>query len=155
MSKTRAIKKYPNRRLYDTKTSKYITLGDIRQLVIDDVDFCVKDVKTGKDLTRNILLQIIAEREHSNDPFFSTVALSQIIRFYDNSMQGIAGDFIQKSLSLFVEQQKKIQDVSMTNPLGAMNEIMDRNMKLWQGMQENLFKAVINTTNGKAPAVKK
>ncbi len=141
-TKTRIIKKYPNRRLYDTETSKYITLGDIRQLVIDDVDFFVKDVKTGDDLTRNILLQIIAEQEYSNDPFFSTAALSQIIRFYDDSLQGIAGDFIQKSLSLFVEQQKAMQDAALTNPLGAMNEIMERNVKLWKGIQKNLFNTV-------------
>lgn len=141
MSKTRIIKKYPNRRLYDTEISKYITLDNVRQLVIDDVDFCVKDVKTDEDLTRGILLQIISEQEHDGEPFFSTSALSQIIRFYDDSMQGVASDFIQKSLQLFVEQQKQIQDTVTSNPLMAMNEIAESNLKMWQDIQDGFFKA--------------
>ena len=111
MSNTRVIKKYPNRRLYDTEISKYITLDNVRQLVMDSVDFIVNDVKTDEDLTRGILLQIISEQEHNGEPFFSTSALSQIIRFYDDSMQGVAGDFIQKSLELFVDQQKQLQGI--------------------------------------------
>lgn len=143
MSDNRVIKKYPNRRLYDTEISKYITLEDVRKLVTDGVDFCVNDVKTGEDLTRNILLQIIAEQEHKGAPFFSAAALSQIIRFYDNSMQSIAGDFIQKSLALFVEQQHEMmQKSSLSNPLKTMNEIVDQNMKLWRDMQERFFKSV-------------
>ncbi len=146
MSETRVIKKYPNRRLYDTEISKYITLDNVRQLVMDSVDFVVKDVKTEEDLTRGILLQIISEQEHDGEPFFSTSALSQIIRFYDNSMQGVAGDFIQKSLELFVDQQKQLQDAVTTDPLSAMNEMADNNLKMWQDMQENFFKAAgLNT----------
>ncbi len=141
MSNTRIIKKYPNRRLYDTEISKYITLDNVRQLVMDSINFAVKDVKTDEDLTRGILLQIISEQEHDGEPFFSASALSQIIRFYDDSMQGIAGDFIQKSLDLFVEQQKKLQDVATTNPLTAMNEIAANNLKMWQDMQEGFFEA--------------
>jgi len=139
MSNTRIIKKYPNRRLYDTEISKYITLDNVRQLVVDSVDFIVKDVKTDEDLTRGILLQIISEQEHDGEPFFSTSALSQIIRFYDDSMQGVAGDFIQKSLELFVDQQKQLQDAVTTNPLTAMNEIAENNLKMWQEMQESFF----------------
>ncbi len=146
MSETRVIKKYPNRRLYDTEISKYITLDNVRQLVMDSVDFIVKDVKTDEDLTRGILLQIISEQEHDGEPFFSTSALSQIIRFYDDSMQGVAGDFIQKSLDLFVKQQKQLQDAVTTNPLTAMNEIAENNLKTWQDMQEGFFKAAgLNT----------
>ena len=140
MSNTRIIKKYPNRRLYDTEISKYITLDNVRQLVMDDVNFVVKDVKTDEDLTRGILLQIISEQEHDGEPFFSTSALSQIIRFYDDSMQGLAGDFIQKSLELFVAQQKQLQDAVTINPLTAMNEIAENNLKMWQDMQEGFFK---------------
>ena len=140
MSNTRIIKKYPNRRLYDTEISKYITLDNVRQLVMDNVNFVVKDVKTDEDLTRGILLQIISEQEHDGEPFFSTSALSQIIRFYDDSMQGLAGDFIQKSLELFVAQQKQLQDAVTTNPLTAMNEIAENNLKMWQDMQEGFFK---------------
>ena len=138
---TRIIKKYPNRRLYDTELSKYITLENVRQLVTDNIDFCVKDVKTGEDLTRGILLQIISEQEHGGEPFFSASALSQIIRFYDDSMQSVAGDFIQKSLALFVDQQKQMQNVVTSNPLTAMNEITEKNLKMWQDMQEGFFKA--------------
>jgi len=140
MSNTRIIKKYPNRRLYDTEISKYITLDNVRQLVMDNVNFVVKDVKTDEDLTRGILLQIISEQEHDGEPFFSASALSQIIRFYDDSMQGLAGDFIQKSLELFVAQQKQLQDAVTTNPLTAMNEIAENNLKMWQDMQEGFFK---------------
>ena len=146
MSNSRVIKKYPNRRLYDTEISKYITLDNVRQLVMDSVDFIVKDVKNDEDLTRGILLQIISEQEHDGEPFFSTSALSQIIRFYDDSMQGVAGDFIQKSLELFVDQQKQLQDAVTTDPLTAMNEIADNNLKMWHDMQEGFFKAAgLNT----------
>lgn len=143
---TRIIKKYPNRRLYDTELSKYITLENVRKLVTDNIDFCVKDVKTDEDLTRGILLQIISDQEHDGEPFFSTSALSQIIRFYDDSMQSVAGDFIQKSLTLFVDQQKQMQDAVTNNPLTTMSEIAENNLKMWQDMQEGFFKAAgLNT----------
>ena len=146
MSNTRVIKKYPNRRLYDTEISKYITLDDVRQLVMDSVDFAVKDVKTDEDLTRGILLQIISEQEHGGEPFFTASALSQIIRFYDDSMQGVAGDFITKSLNLFVDQQKQLQDSVTSDPLSAMNEIAENNLKMGQDMQADFFKAAgLNT----------
>jgi len=149
MSETRVIKKYPNRRLYDTEISKYITLDNVRQLVMDSIDFAVKDVKTNEDLTRGILLQIIAEQEHDGEPFFSASALSQIIRFYGDSMQGVAGDFITKSLDLFVDQQKQLQDAVTTDPLTAMNEMADNNLKMWQDMQESFFKAANLNTDKK------
>ena len=149
MSEIRVIKKYPNRRLYDTEISKYITLDNVRQLVMDSIDFTVKDVKTNEDLTRGILLQIIAEQEHDGEPFFSASALSQIIRFYGDSMQGVAGDFITKSLDLFVDQQKQLQDAVTTDPLTAMNEMADNNLKMWQDMQESFFKAANLNTDKK------
>jgi polyhydroxyalkanoate synthesis regulator protein len=96
------------------------------------------------------LLQIISEQEHDGEPFFSASALSQIIRFYDDSMQSVAGDFIQRSLELFVDQQKQIQDTVSTNPLTAMNEITEKNLKMWQDMQEGFFKAAgLNTDKKK------
>ena len=141
MSSTRIIKKYPNRRLYDTEISKYITLENIRQLVTDNIDFCVRDVKTNEDLTRGILLQIISEQEHNGEPFFSTSALLQIIRFYDSSMQTIAGSFIQKSLELFVEQQTQLQDSATSNPLNVIKEVAEKNLKMWQAAQDGFFRA--------------
>jgi polyhydroxyalkanoate synthesis repressor PhaR len=141
MSDTRIIKKYPNRRLYDTEDSKYITLEDVKRLVLAGVDFCVKDVKTDEDLTRNILLQIISEQEHGGEPFFSTDLLTQIIRSYGDSLQTFAGSYLQKSMQLFVDQQKQFQETMSANPITAISHMAEQNMKLWQDMQENFFKA--------------
>ena len=141
MSEIRIIKKYPNRRLYDTEDSKYITLEDVKRLVLAGVDFCVKDVKTDEDLTRNVLLQIISEREHGGEPFFSTDLLTQIIRSYGDSLQTFAGNYLQKSMQLFVEQQKQFQEAISSNPLTAMSHLAEQNMKMWQDMQANFFKA--------------
>ena len=93
MSKVRIIKKYPNRRLYDTEISSYITIEDVRQLVVDGEVFEVHDAKSGEDITRSVLLQIIAEHEERGQPMFSTTLLSQIIRFYGDSLQGIIGSY--------------------------------------------------------------
>lgn len=141
MSETRIIKKYPNRRLYDTEDSKYITLEDIKELVMKGIDFSVKDVKTDEDLTRNILLQIIAEQEHHGEPFFSTELLTQIIQSYGDSVQAVAGDFITRSMQLFVAQQKQFQDAISKDPISAMSDMAEKNMKIWQEMQENFFNA--------------
>lgn len=148
MSETRIIKKYPNRRLYDTEVSKYITLEDVRQLVLDGVDFCVKDVKSNEDLTRAILLQIISEQEHGGEPMFSTDMLTHIIRFYGDSMQTVASDYLRKSLEMFVQQQKHFQknlsDAVTTNPINTMTELTERNLKLWREVQDNFFRAASN-----------
>jgi polyhydroxyalkanoate synthesis repressor PhaR len=96
MSTPRLIKKYPNRRLYDTQTSTYITLVDIKQLVIDQEEFQVVDAKSGDDLTRPILLQIILEEEQAGVPMFTSPVLAQIIRFYGNAMQGFMGSYLEK-----------------------------------------------------------
>ncbi len=109
----RSIKKYPNRRLYDTATSSYITLQDVRKLVLDNVDFKVEDAKTKDDLTRSILLQIILEEESGNgSPMFSSDLLSQIIRFYGNAMQGMLGNYLDKNMQTFIEIQKRMQEQS-------------------------------------------
>ena len=109
MEDKRIIKKYPNRRLYDTEESKYITLEDIKKLVLNNKEFIVKDVKSEEDLTRTILLQIITEQEDDGEPLFTTEALSHIIRFYGDSVQSVAGDYIQRSIHLFVTQQNQLQ----------------------------------------------
>jgi polyhydroxyalkanoate synthesis repressor PhaR len=106
----RLIKKYPNRRLYDTQTSSYITLEDVKQLVLDTENFQVLDAKSSEDLTRSILLQIILEEESAGAPMFSSSVLSQIIRFYGNAMQGIMGTYLEKNLQAFMDIQSKIQD---------------------------------------------
>ena len=101
----RTLKKYPNRRLYDTRTSSYITLADVKRMVLTGEDFEVRDAKTGEDLTRSILLQIILEEESGGVPMFSTPMLAQLIRFYGHAMQGMMGTYLEKNLQTFVDLQ--------------------------------------------------
>ena len=111
-SSTRLIKKYPNRRLYDTRTSAYITLSDVKQLVLDCEEFQVVDAKSGDDLTRSILLQIILEEESGGVPMFSPTALSQIIRFYGHAMQGVMGSYLEKNIQAFIDIQDRMAEQS-------------------------------------------
>ncbi|MFT0533872.1 polyhydroxyalkanoate synthesis repressor PhaR [Castellaniella hirudinis] len=108
----RLIKKYPNRRLYDTQASVYITLADVKQLVLDNVDFQVVDAKSGDDLTRSILLQIILEEESGGMPMFSATALAQIIRFYGHAMQGVMGTFLEKNIQVLMDIQDRMAEQS-------------------------------------------
>jgi len=153
----RLIKKYPNRRLYDTQTSTYVTLSDIKGLVMGGEAFKVVDAKTKDDLTRNILLQIILEEEACGAPVFSTQMLSQIIRFYGNSMQGLMGNYLEKTMQSFVDIHNKLGDQSkgmgagsspeawaqmlnLQNPMmqGLMMNYMDQSKDLFVKMQEQL-----------------
>ena len=108
----RLIKKYPNRRLYDTQTSSYITLADVKDLVLKHEQFQVVDAKTGEDLTRSILLQIILDEEAGGMPMFTSDLLSQLIRFYGNAMQGMVGNYLEKNMQTFVQVQKQLQEQS-------------------------------------------
>jgi polyhydroxyalkanoate synthesis repressor PhaR len=108
----RLIKKYPNRRLYDTKTSTYITLADVKQLVLQNEEFQVVDAKSNEDLTRSILLQIILEEETGGAPMFSSDVLSQFIRSYGNAMHGMLRGYLERNMQLFTEIQKRMQDQS-------------------------------------------
>ena len=142
MSAIRIIKKYPNRRLYDTEISSYITIEDVRQLILDGESFEVRDAKSGEDLTRSVLLQIISEQEQDGEPILSTQLLSQIIRFYGDSLQGFMGNYLERSVQLFMEQQQGFRQ-QMGNLLGqspwtAMNQLTERNMELWQEFQRSL-----------------
>ena len=101
MSEPRTIKKYPNRRLYDTVESRYITLADIRRLVIERIDFVVIDKKSQEDITRPILLQVIAEQEHGGYPLMSRDFLSQVIRSYGAGVRTAMGSYLEQSLKLF------------------------------------------------------
>ena len=106
----RIIKKYPNRRLYDTDTSSYITLAEVKALVMDNEHFVVRDAKTNDDLTRSILLQIILEEEAGGAPMFTSDLLAQMIRFYGHSMQDFMGSYLDKNLQIFMEMQQKMTD---------------------------------------------
>ena len=106
----RPINKYPHRRLYDTANSGYITLVDVKQMVLEQIDFQVIDAKTGDDLTRAILLQIILEEESGGLPMFSSEMLTQMIRFYGTAQQTMMGQYMEQNVKAFLAIQKKLQD---------------------------------------------
>ncbi len=153
MAKTRIIKKYPNRRLYDTEVSRYITLADLQQLVLDGVNFEVRDANSGKEITRNILLQIIADQESGGKPLFTTDVLMRFIRFYGESMQDAFSGYLERSLSLFDQQQQAFQEQMRTamemqgKPISTISEMTQRNLKIWQDMQNQFFRAAGLTVN--------
>jgi polyhydroxyalkanoate synthesis repressor PhaR len=143
MAKIRIIKKYPNRRLYDTVISSYITIDDIRQLVVDGEAFEVHDAKTGTDLTRSVLLQIISEREDAGQPMLSTQLLSQLIRFYGDQLQGFMGSYLERSLQSFLDQQtqfrSQLNSMLGQSPLGVLQSLTERNLELFKQFQASLI----------------
>lgn len=146
MSEPRVIKKYPNRRLYDTVESRYITLADIRRLVMDKVEFVVIDKKSQDDITRSILLQVIAEQEHTGEPLMSQDFLSQVIRSYGGAMQSFVGAYLEQSLKLLSSQQQQIRE-HMRGAMGAdaydsIASLTQKNLERWRTMQEDMFKSM-------------
>jgi polyhydroxyalkanoate synthesis repressor PhaR len=143
----RLIKKYPNRRLYDTKTSSYITLADVKQMVLKQEEFQVVDAKSGDDLTRAILLQIILEEESSGGlPMFSSDLLSQLIRFYGNAMQGVMGTYLEKNIRAFQDMQKTLQDQSQRmygDNSRASQDLWAQFMNLQGPAMQNLMQAYV------------
>jgi len=146
MAEPRVIKKYPNRRLYDTVESRYITLGDIRKLVNEKTDFLVVDKKTDEDITRSILLQVIAEQESDGDPIMSQDFLAQMIRAYGGTMQGVVGDYLEQSLKLFTAQQTQIRDRMRSmvgiDPMTAMTQMAQENFQRWSQVQEAFVRSM-------------
>jgi polyhydroxyalkanoate synthesis repressor PhaR len=149
MAQLRTIKKYPNRRLYDTEISSYITLEEVRQLVLDNEEFEVRDAKSGDDLTRSVLLQIISEHEERGQPMFTTNLLSQIIRFYGDSLQGFMGSYLEKSLQIFLDQQQQfrsqLNNILGQTPWSMLNDLTERNMDLWKSLQQGFLNAAANS----------
>lgn len=137
----RLIKKYPNRRLYDTEESKYITLSQLRQLIIQGAAIKVIDSTTEEDITRNILLQIILESESGGEPLFTANMLAQIIRFYGGTLQGIFGRYLEQSLGFFTQQQEQFKNSIGEDPFSAMTQMAQQNMKMWSEMQKSFFSA--------------
>ncbi|MBV1775183.1 polyhydroxyalkanoate synthesis repressor PhaR [Burkholderiaceae bacterium DAT-1] len=125
----RVIKKYPNRRLYDTATSCYITLEDVKQLVLENVEIVVEDAKTHEDITRSVLLQIILDEESGGQPMLSYDVLTQLIRFYGHTMQGLMGNYLEKNMQLFAQMQQRLQEQA-SNVYGQENP-MSGNANLW------------------------
>jgi polyhydroxyalkanoate synthesis repressor PhaR len=169
-NQVRLIKKYPNRRLYDTKTSSYITLVDVKQMVLKQEEFQAVDAKTGEDLTRQILLQIILEEESSGSPMFTSDALSQMIRTYGNAMQGMMGGYLEKNINAFQDMQKSLQEqsnklygdgakvptemwtqfMSMQGPAmqGLMQTYMEQSQKMFAQLQEQMTSQSRNMFTG-------
>jgi polyhydroxyalkanoate synthesis repressor PhaR len=158
----RILKKYPNRRLYDTQLSSYITLTDVKAMVLTGEHFEVRDAKSGEDLTRSILLQIILEEETGGVPIFSAQMLAQIIRFYGHAMQGMMGSYLEKNLQTFTdiqgrltEQSKGLYDPAKQSPemwtqflngqapavQGLMGNYLDQSRQMFLQMQEQMAKA--------------
>jgi polyhydroxyalkanoate synthesis repressor PhaR len=148
MSETiRLIKKYPNRRLYDTKTSTYITLADVKQLVLQNENFQVVDAKSSEDLTRSILLQIILEEEGAGAPMFSCDVLTQFIRSYGNAMQGMLGPYLERNMQLFTEIQKRMQDQSKQvygEPAKFNEDLWKQFMNIQGPAMQNLISAYMD-----------
>jgi polyhydroxyalkanoate synthesis repressor PhaR len=143
----RLIKKYPNRRLYDTKTSVYITLADVKKLVVEGEEFQVVDAKTGEDLTRSILLQIILEEETAGAPMFSSDVLAQFIRSYGNAMQGMLGTYLERNMQLFSEIQKSMREQSqkLYGDPAKFNEDLWKQFMSFQGpAMQNLVSAYLD-----------
>src|SRR3954471_15789497 len=137
----RLIKKYPNRRLYDTKTSSYITLADVKQMVLKQEEFQVVDAKSGDDLTRQILLQIILEEESGGMPLFSSDLLSQLIRSYGNAMQGMMGTYLERNIRAFQDLQKTLQEQSQKMYGGGGQELWSQFMNLQGPAMQSLMQA--------------
>ncbi|MES2858043.1 MAG: polyhydroxyalkanoate synthesis repressor PhaR [Pseudomonadota bacterium] len=155
MTAIRVIKKYPNRRLYDTEISSYITIEDVRQLIVDGESFEVRDAKTGDDLTRQVLLQIITEHEQDGQPMLSTQMLSQLIRFYGDSLQGFMGNYLERSMQVFMDQQQQFRQqmggmIGQT-PWTMLNQLTERNMELWKDFQQNLVSGLGSNTAAPPP----
>ena len=143
MSNTRVIKKYPNRRLYDTEESRYITLADVRDLVINRIDFQVIDKKSGDDITRTILLQVISEQEAHGDPVMSKDFLSQVIRAYETVMPGFMARYLEQSLKLFMSQQQflrgQVKRVVGVDPVTVVADMTQKNFARFRSLQEEVF----------------
>ena len=145
MAEPRIIKKYPNRRLYDTEESRYITLADVQALLRKGLDLQVVDSQSGDDITRSILIQIITDQESGDEPVFTTDMLRRFIRFYDEAAHDVFSSYLDKSLQLFSEQNKFIQervnDVFGGRSVIDMAEMTRRNLEIWQDLQKSFFQA--------------
>jgi polyhydroxyalkanoate synthesis repressor PhaR len=144
MINTRVIKKYPNRRLYDTEESRYITLADVRDLVIGKVDFMVIDKKSGNDITRSILLQVISEQEQQGEAIMSQDFLSQVIRSYGKVVPDFMSNYLEQSMKLFMVQQQnlrgQVKRVVGVDPVVAVADVAQKNFNRWKALQDEVLK---------------
>jgi polyhydroxyalkanoate synthesis repressor PhaR len=142
----RVIRKYPNRRLYDTVESRYVTLADIRRLVVERIDFVVLDRKSQQDITRSILLQVIAEQEGGAESLMSRDFLSQVIRSYGSGLHDFVGRYLDESLQLFAKEQRDLRDrfknVVGIDPLETVTNVAQKNYQRWKSLQEEVFSRI-------------
>jgi polyhydroxyalkanoate synthesis repressor PhaR len=149
MTKERLIKKYANRRLYDASISKHVTLEDIRDLIVRGEKIRVVEDKTGEDITRLILLQVIAEQEQFGKPILTTQLLESIIRYYGGPMQDFMAGYLEQSVAAFMQQQENVQQqisqmlTSAPPPMNAMAELTRQNLEMWNRMQEGMLQMMV------------
>jgi len=140
MAKPRIIRKYANRRLYDTEASRHINKDDVRKLIAAGKDVRIVEEGSGDDITRSVLLQLVAEQELGGKPVLSDQMLTQIIRFYDHPMQGVLGSYLQQSFETFLQQQSTLQEqmteLMRSGPFAVMKDVAKQNMEAWQAMQK-------------------
>jgi polyhydroxyalkanoate synthesis repressor PhaR len=151
MSQERVIRKYSNRRLYDTGASRHVTLEDLRQLIVAGEKIKVIDDKSGEDLTRAVLLQIISEQEHFGSPVLSAELLEMIIRFYGRPMQAMLSGYLEQAFTAMVRQQESMQSQmakALEAPLAPFAELTRKNMELWQQMEAATREAFIGRGTG-------
>ena len=144
MSSARVITKYPNRRLYDTGASRYVTLADVRNLVVSKINFSVIDRKSGEDITRSILLQVITEQEQHGDAVMSRDFLSQVIRSYGKVVPGFAADYLEQSMKFLMTQQQNLRSqvrrVAGLDPFAAVADVAQKNFARWKALQEEVLR---------------
>jgi polyhydroxyalkanoate synthesis repressor PhaR len=144
MNSARVIKKYPNRRLYDTDESRYITLADVKDLVKCKIDFVVIDKKSGADITRSILLQVISEQEQQGEAIMSQDFLSQVIRSYGKSVPGFLAKYLEQSMKLILTQQQnlrgQVRRVVGVDPFVAVADTAQKNFNRWKSLQDEVFR---------------
>ncbi len=144
MANVRIIKKYSNRRLYDTEESRYVTLSEVRELVIGGIELQVLDVVTGEDISRQILIQIISEQEAGGQPMFTKELLTQMIRFYGGAFQSVFTDYMAKTVEMLNTQQQAYHqqwnDMLNAGSGSSVGELTQQNLKRWNEMQQEMLK---------------
>lgn len=147
----RIIKKYPNRRVYDTQESKYIKIEDIRAMVVDGNNFKVIDSKTKEDVTRSVLLQIIIEQESESNPLFTSDNLKHFIKYYGHNQSDQFSDYMNQSLAFFHQQQEQfnigMQEIMNRNPVNMFSDLSKKNAKVWNDMQNAFFHQMSEKSN--------
>lgn len=152
---TRVIKKYANRRLYDTEDSKYVTLKDIKKTIALGQDVQIFDDTTGKDITRGLLLQIVSEQELGGSPILSKAVLKQLIRFYGHPMQDMMSGYLANSVTHFMGQletmQTQMETLMEASPFGNLQEFTTKNMQAMADLQKQFFSPIMQSSKKTKP----